>query len=116
MKTNTQARDMRALQRSVVKLRNELSESHQKASLFRKRVSRTAGGFLMHLQSVKTERDLLRKSLKNFNENCCKQLRHIQKQDKEIQALRQTLRQTAVVKHGLHLITRTKNGRRTTSI
>jgi hypothetical protein len=70
----------------------------------------------MHLQSVKTERDLLRKSLKNFNENCCKQLRHIQKQDKEIQALRQTLRQTAVVKHGLHLITRTKNGRRTTSI
>jgi len=116
MKTNTQARDMRALQRTVVKSRAELSDIRQKASLFRKRVSRTASGFLQHLHSVKKERDLLRTSLKSFNDSCCKQLRHIQQQDKEIKALRQALRPTSVVKHGLHIITRTKDGRRTTSI
>ncbi len=115
MKTNTQPRAMRALQRSVVKLRNELSASHQKTNLFRKRVSKTAGAFLNHLQSVKNERDLLRKSFKNLNGSCCRQLRHIQKQDKEIQALRQACCPT-VVKHGGHTITRTKDGRRTTSI
>ena len=116
MKTNTQDRDTRALRRSVVKLRNEVSQSRQKAILFRKRVSRTAGGFLLHLQSVQKERDLLRKSLKNFNDSCCKQLRHIRKQEKEIRALHQALRSKAGVKHGLHTITRTKDGRRTTSI
>ena len=115
MKTNTQPRTMRALKRSVVKLRNELSESHQKTSLFRKRVSTTARAFLNHLQSVQNERDLLRKSLKNFNDSCCKQLRHIKKQDKEIKALRQACCPT-VGRHGLHTIARTKDGRRTTSI
>ncbi len=115
MKTNTQPRAMRALQRSVVKLRNEVSETHQETNLFRKRVSKTAGVFLNHLQSVKNERDLLRKSLKNFNDSCCKQLRHIKKQEKEIKALRKALCPT-VVKHRGHTITRTKDGRRTTSI
>ena len=116
MKTNTQARDMRALQRNLVKMRQEMSENKHKAILYRKRVTRTATGFLMHLQSVKKERDLLRKSLKNFNESCCQQLRHIRQQDEEIKTLRQVLRQTAVVNHDLHLITYTKGGRRTTSI
>jgi uncharacterized coiled-coil DUF342 family protein len=115
MTTNTQLRAMRALQRSVVKLRNELSESHQEMNLFQKRVSKTAGAFLNHLQSVKNERDLLRKSLKNFNDKCCKQLHHIQKQDQEIKALQKACCPTAV-KHSLHAITRTTDGRRTTSI
>jgi hypothetical protein len=111
VKSNTPSRDMRAVQRDLRKIKNELVQTKQKAAGFKHMVYNARDRATIKFCVMNTallrfskERDTLLKSLTNFNKSCNKQKQHILQQDYDIGVLRKTVKQLYLVNRSLRSI------------
>lgn len=108
VKSNTPSRDMRALQRNVFKMKNELDRTKQKSASFKKMVyvqrDRVICVFRsMHEQkkTLEQENQILLTSLKNFNKTCNEQKKTIHKQEQQLLMLHKVSKELHLLKRGL---------------
>lgn len=108
VKSNTPSRDMRALQRDLHKIKNELVQSKQNAAVFKKTVSSARDKAIAKIlrmykkeKTLEEENRLLLASLKNFNVACNKQKMIIRKQAYGIQVLQKSSKELQLLKKGL---------------
>jgi hypothetical protein len=109
VKSNT--RDMRALQRELLKTRRELVQTKQKAMTFTKMVQRARERNIQHFvrlckknKNLEQENKILLQSLNNFNAVCNKQKRTIQRQEMGIKKLQIASKELIILKRGLKSI------------
>lgn len=109
VKSNT--RDMRALQRELLKTRRELVQTKQKATTFTKMVQRARERNIQNFvrlckknKNLEQENKILLQSLNNFNAVCNKQKRTIQRQEMDIKKLQIASKELIILKRGLKSI------------
>lgn len=109
VKSNT--RDMRALQRELLKTRRELVQTKQKATTFTKMVQRARERNIQNFvrlckknKNLEQENKILLQSLNNFNAVCNKQKRTIQRQEMGIKKLQIASKELIILKRGLKSI------------
>lgn len=109
VKSNT--RDMRALQRELLKTRRELVQTKQKATTFTKMVQRARERNIQNFvrlckknKNLEQENKILLQSLNNFNAVCNKQKRTIQRQEMDIKKLQMASKELIILKRGLKSI------------
>lgn len=66
MKTNTPSRDMRALQREVLKIKNELVQTKRNAKILRKKTHNANALLVKKLIASENENEIVRNSFTNF--------------------------------------------------
>mgnify|MGYP006148400425 FL=1 len=66
MKTTTPSRDMRALQRQLVKIKNELVQTKRNAKRTRNKTSQNTAMLIRKLNATEIENKIMRNSFTNF--------------------------------------------------